>query len=123
MSDLSSPEMRDGTLSLRKSETDSLCTLCLAGELDLANCDTLEAELESAGREGMEIVLDMTELDFIDSTGIALLIATHNRLNSGEVRFRLVPSRSDAVVRVLKLTGVDESLPTVAGTELPSAAA
>ena len=87
-----SPEIQDGTLSIRILEEDRVCTLSVLGELDLANAATLAAQLEQ--RTAGDLVLDMSELEFIDSTGIALLVATHRRLNGdGAVRFKLVGSR------------------------------
>jgi len=103
------PEIQDGTLSIRILEEDSGRKLALIGELDLANAETLAAQIEQE-RVG-ELVLDMSELEFIDSTGIALLVATHRRLNDGEVRFRLIASASPAVKRVMALTGLDAELP------------
>ena len=104
------PEIQDGTLSIRVLEEDSVRTLALAGELDLANAETLSAQLEQT-KDG-ELVLDLSELEFIDSTGIALLVAAHRRLNSGEsTRFRLIASESAAVQRVMALTGLDAELP------------
>jgi anti-anti-sigma factor len=110
MHEQTSFEIQDGTLSLRVLEEGTRRVLSLAGELDLANAGTLAAQLEQ-GTEG-EVVLDMTELEFIDSTGIALLVATHRRLNRAEeVCFRLVGSESAAVRRVMALTGLDAELP------------
>jgi anti-anti-sigma factor len=106
----SPPEIQDGTLSIRIIEEGSVRTLALGGELDLANSGTLAAQLEQ--RLSGELVVDLSELEFIDSTGIALLVATHRRLNDGdEVRFRLVASEAPAVQRVMRLTGLDSELP------------
>jgi anti-anti-sigma factor len=79
MQEATPPEIKDGTLSIRIIEEDSVRTLALAGELDLANTATLAAQLDEA-TAGV-LILDMSELEFIDSTGIALLVATHHRLN------------------------------------------
>ena len=106
-------EVRDGQLAVRVSRDDSVWTLALSGELDLANTETLADQLEKAERGGGVIVLDMTELEFIDSTGIALLVATHRRLNGDADCFRLVGSEGKAVCRVMALTGLDTGLPFV----------
>jgi len=103
-------EIQDGTLSLNVVEGDGVCTISVAGELDLANADTLGHALERVGDD--EIVLDLSELEFIDSTGIALLVAAHHRLNrNGDVGFRLIPSEDPSVCRVMALTGLDAELP------------
>jgi len=52
----------------------------------------------------------MRELEFIDSTGIALLVAALGRGGS-EPKVKFIPSTSPAVTRVLELTGLAERLP------------
>ena len=116
------PEIRDGNLSIRILEEDPVRTLVLAGELDLANCGSLAAQLEQETDGDLVLVLDMSGLEFIDSTGIALLVATHRRLNTdGTVRFRLIGSESLAVKRVMALTGLEAELPSGDGPPTPQA--
>jgi anti-anti-sigma factor len=102
---------QDGTLTLTVIDEDSTRTVALAGELDLANAETLASELERAesASDGM-LTIDLSELEFIDSTGIAILVATYRRLEGGE-RLCLVPSKARAVRRVMSLTGLDTELP------------
>jgi anti-sigma B factor antagonist len=113
--DMNDREVRAGLLRIRTRRDGSTCTVALAGELDLANTDELSAELERVENSGAThcIVLDMTELEFIDSTGIAILVAMHRRLNSNGDRFKLVRSEAMAVCRALALTGLEESIPFV----------
>jgi anti-sigma B factor antagonist len=101
-------------LSVRVIANDATPTLALSGELDLANAETFAAELERVeGDAPTMITVDMQELEFIDSTGIAVLVAAHRRLNDGGLRIRLVRSRASAVRRVLDVTGLDAELPFV----------
>ncbi len=110
----SSREVRDGMLTVRVETEDAGCVLSLTGELDMANAATLAAELERAEGDGATpITVDMRELEFIDSTGIAVLVAAHRRLNDGSERIRLVRSRADGVRRVMDVTGLDRELPFV----------
>lgn len=113
--DAGNREIQDGTLTVRVEAEDGGCTLSLVGELDMANVATLEAELDrTAGAGASPITVDMRELEFIDSTGIAALVAAHRRLNDGGgERIRLVRSRASAVRRVMDLTGLDAELPFV----------
>jgi anti-sigma B factor antagonist len=104
-------EIADGTLVVRTERNGETKLIALSGELDLANAGTVETAL-AASLEGdsAPVVIDMRELEFIDSTGIALLVAAlgHNE-RGAEVRF--IPSSSPAVSRVLELTGLAERLP------------
>jgi anti-sigma B factor antagonist len=83
----------------------------LAGELDLAAADgfwtTLEPLIEPSG----VVVLDGTELSFLDSSGLRVLLLANTRANELGAKLRLVaPHR--AVQRTLQLTGADEIVPT-----------
>jgi anti-sigma B factor antagonist len=81
------------------------------GELDLGGCPELEAALNEAESSDVErIVLDLSEVNFIDSTGIALLIAAMRRSEQDSDRLRLVPSKSEAVQRLIELCGLDGHL-------------
>ncbi len=109
-------EIVDGTLVLRSERNGDVHRLALSGEFDLANAATAEAELEAVlAGDAPEIVIDMRELEFIDSTGIALLVATLSRDDSEQPRVRFVPSASAAVKRVFDLTGLSERLPRADG--------
>jgi anti-anti-sigma factor len=104
-----------GMLTLEiESDGDTRC-IRLRGELDLASAEALEAELGDALEDGQcQILVDMRELTFIDSTGIAILVAALR--DGGEAkRLRFLPSRAPAVSRVMDLTGVGERLPLADG--------
>jgi anti-anti-sigma factor len=87
--------------------------LQLRGELDLANASTFETALTKALEDGDgHVIVDMTELAFIDSTGIALLVTAINNDGDGS-RLRFVNSQAAAVTKVLEMTGVAARLPFV----------
>lgn len=112
-----SRDVRDGMLTLRVSTDAAAQTLALAGELDMANAATLATELKNleATAAGEPITLDMRELEFIDSTGIAVLVAAHRRANAeGENRLRFIRSQAIGVQRVMDVTGLEKELPFVA---------
>jgi anti-sigma B factor antagonist len=116
MSDASNREISDGTLAIKVLQNGTDHTLVLAGELDLANAEALSGALEAAeAAETSRVVVDMTALEFIDSTGIAVLVAAHRRMNenSDDLRLRFVPSKAVAVQRVMTLTGLDDAMPFV----------
>ncbi len=104
-------EIADGTLVVRTADNGGARTIALCGELDLANAGTAEAALEACFEESsVPVVVDMRELEFIDSTGIALLVAALGRNERGAT-VKFVPSSFPAVSRVLELTGLAERLP------------
>ena len=96
-------------LEMRRSRDDRGADLIsLGGELDLGNCDPFRVALEEALEQDGPIVVDMRRLEFIDSTGIALVLAAL-RESGDRLSFRM--SESAAVIRVLDLTGLTEKLP------------
>ena len=74
-------------------------TLCLRGELDAATLGQLEERISQVMRRGRPVVIDMTELTFIDSSGIAVLVRAFQA--TGERVVLCNPSRQ--VRRVLEL--------------------
>jgi anti-anti-sigma factor len=83
------------------------------GELDLSTAPSLERPLEEVLERGEgPILVDLTECEFIDSTGIALIVRATQRLESdGSGRTLVVCSYNDQVRRVLDITGLDVSIP------------
>jgi anti-sigma B factor antagonist len=81
------------------------------GELDLDTAPELESALEAAlAGDGAAAVIDLGGCEFIDSTGIALLVSAWRQLE-GEGGGRLVLCcLSDQVRRLLEITGVESSI-------------
>ncbi len=82
--------------------------LRLAGELDASNVFSLTEPLEEEARQGGDLTLDLTELTFIDSAGIHLLIRAAKTLE-GRGRMRLLCPEGP-VRKVLLLVGFPTSL-------------
>jgi len=85
--------------------------LAASGELDLASGPALEQELERA-QEAELIIVDLRSLQFIDSTGLSVLIRADQRAQAAGRRFALVNGGSQ-VQRLLSLTGVTDRLTVV----------
>jgi anti-anti-sigma factor len=101
-------EIKNGLLVVRQTQDGASTHLALHGELDLANAHTLELTLHEALHRGDEVVVDMGRLEFIDSTGITLLVVALQSPNAERLRF--LPSESPEVCRLLSLTGLDRRL-------------
>lgn len=88
--------------------------LTLVGELDMASSELLEQALaaEDLVDEAM-LVLDLQQLQFIDSTGLRVILTTLERCRERGQEFAITPG-SQQVQRLLSVTGVAEHLPTIA---------
>jgi anti-anti-sigma factor len=83
----------------------------LAGELDLAAADGFWTELQPLIESSGVVVLDGTELSFLDSSGLRVLLLANARAKEVGGKLRLVaPHR--AVRRTLELTGANELVTT-----------
>jgi len=85
-------------------------TLALRGELDLAGAPSLEREIEALPWPQLaELVVDLAELTFIDSTGLSVLIRAAHRAAEEGLRFSVVRAPTQPR-RLFSLAGVTASL-------------
>ena len=112
--------VQDVLLTVSRAEEGAHVRLALVGELDLSNVPTLETTLGAAIESGNKVVVDLSGLEFLDSTGLALILRMLGR--SDAERFSFVPSKSRNVRRLLSLTGLDErmAVDTAGDESLPS---
>jgi anti-anti-sigma factor len=95
--------------------TEHATVLAVSGELDLASSTELEEELDRLDDSGPAlVVLDLREVAFMDSAGLAVVVKAHQRAESAGRRFGLV-NGSPQVQRLLSLTRMDKRI-TVAHT-------
>jgi anti-sigma B factor antagonist len=97
----------------------AVATVVVSGELDLATAPELSAAV-AQHRDAQLLVLDLTAVTFIDSTGVRVLIET-DRSCAGSSSRLAVLAGDGPVRRVLSLCGLDGQLALV--TERPSRAA
>jgi anti-sigma B factor antagonist len=83
----------------------------VAGELDIAAAPDLELAIERRAVEGATLILDLSDVTFIDSTGLAVLIHAATALDG---RLRIIAS--PACQRLIDLTGTRSRLPLVGVT-------
>jgi anti-anti-sigma factor len=87
--------------------------VALAGELDIVNAPGLEERLAAIEADGADtLILDLRDVEFIDSTGLRALIAANERARSAGRRL-VVVSGAKAVDRLLSLTQLDQRLEIV----------
>ncbi len=105
-------QRRIGALELQSVAAGNSHLITLRGELDLHNSSAVESELVKAeASDAGRIVVDLSGVDFIDSNGIAMLIAAVRRSKEDSDRLRLIPSRSEDVQRLIEICGLDGRLP------------
>ncbi|HKG37350.1 MAG TPA: STAS domain-containing protein [Solirubrobacterales bacterium] len=95
---------------------DGVAVIALRGECDLSTIPRLEAllfeELESPGA----VIVDLTGLSFIDSSGMGLLIKAH-QASEGTTHLHTVIARGSQVDRVFDVTGISHVLAVFYGRD------
>src|ERR1700733_16219682 len=102
-----------GPFTIRETREGGGHRLTPVGELDLATAPQLESAFDAvfADDDAAMIVVDLTELSFMDSTGIHLLLWMHAACEDAD-RLRVI-NGSPAVERMLDLAGVRAHLPII----------
>ena len=78
----------------------------LRGSLDLATAPSVRAALLEAANEGKhDIIVDLSQLEFLDSTGLGALIGAHRRALEHNGRVRLIVGEGP-IQRLLTITGL-----------------
>jgi anti-sigma B factor antagonist len=71
----------------------------------------LEEQLDELLDRGDEVVVDLRELEFMDSSGIRVLVAAHARAGRGGTRLLVVrPTPDTAVAKIIDVSGLDAEL-------------
>ncbi len=92
--------------------------ITVEGELDMNTATDLERELEGPLAAGQaRLLIDLGRCEFIDSTGIALIVRSWQALDGdGHERFALC-GIGQQVKRVLDITGLEATIPTHSNRE------
>jgi anti-anti-sigma factor len=88
------------------SDADGVAVIELVGEIDLSNVDALRTSIEPAlSKPHEQIVFDLDRLDFLDSSGIALVLWAAAQARSVQLR-----RPTDIVRRIIEVTGLADIL-------------
>ncbi len=107
------PDMSDETskFSVSTHLRGSAVVLDLHGKADLLHLDELHRALDSARPEGEgNVVIDLTDLEFINSMGLGELIHFRNRLREKGSELRLAGANG-MIAEMLDKTRLDEVMP------------
>ena len=100
-------------LSIRSERTGDTFTVAPVGELDIATAAQLERELAPVGAsDAATIVLDLSGLTFIDSTGLRIVLDFTEFCGGLNGRLRVIAG-TPAVDRLLDIVGLRERLPLI----------
>lgn len=85
----------------------------VVGAIDLATSEELRAVLRAPEAQAATVVLDLRAVTFIDSSGLSLLVAEHQRAKAEQHRVVVAVEGAPMVERLLDLTGLRKTLAIV----------
>jgi anti-anti-sigma factor len=105
-------ELGDRHFTVGSERVNGSAHIRVTGELDLSVIGAVDREMERAeASNATRIVLELDELEFMDASGVRLLLHLNDRSQNNGRRLRITRAAAPQVQRVLELTGVDELLP------------
>jgi anti-sigma B factor antagonist len=110
--------LRASTSSLGTTQT-----VNVSGEIDVSTVAQVVAVLDRAiGERPETLVLDMSAVEFCDSSGIHMVVKAHHRSEAARIRFRVIPPTGPAR-RVFEICSIDRIVSFVTVDEASAAAA
>jgi anti-sigma B factor antagonist len=98
-------------MSIHMQRQDERCTLLLGGELDIASADELVGRAQELCAQGATVlVVDLTQLEFIDSTGLNAILGVRALCSEHTCELRLTPGTT-SVQRLFEVTRLIDKLP------------
>jgi anti-sigma B factor antagonist len=93
---------------------DDVRVVWVRGEVDMSHEEELRGELRNAAAGGANgIVVDLTECEFIDSSGVRALLLSREDQNSDAdgAEHLAVAASSEQIIRILSVMGIDRVIP------------
>jgi anti-sigma B factor antagonist len=93
--------------NLHHETIDSVVIAEISGEIDLSNSDELRMALSRmTSNDALGLVIDLSQLEYLDSAGIHLIYRLRDSLRSRGQQLRLVIPRDSVVYQTLRLAAV-----------------
>ncbi|KPA53816.1 STAS domain-containing protein [Photobacterium lucens] len=100
------------------ASSNSVIAITLQDEFDAQRAKELEKEFDALSQtERMELVIDMTKVQFIDSCGIGAIVFLYKRLKSRGRRLRLLNVNGQPR-ELMQMLRIDKVIPLITSAEL-----
>ena len=95
-------------LSLQTREVDSRTIVSVGGEIDVYTAPKLRDKIsELVGDGHHDLVIDMESVDFLDSTGLGVLVGGLKKVRAQEGSMELICSQ-DRLLKIFRITGLEK---------------
>ena len=91
-------------------DADGVVRLTLTGELDIAVADRVEERFRQLREDDRSVRLDLSELEFIDSSGVRAIVLGLKHARQGGHRLEVDERISPTVARMIEIMGIGSQL-------------
>lgn len=95
-------------LDIKSNQDGNRYEFALAGRLDTATAPSLESELRAIFPVAQELILDFSELEYISSAGLRVLLLSQKEL--GKKGSLIIRSVNDTIMEIFEMTGFSDLL-------------
>lgn len=104
-------------LKIESKEADGMGVISLEGEVDVYTAPKLKSRLIDLVDEGKyNIIIDLQKVDFMDSSGLGVLVGGLKRVKSHEGSIALVCSQEN-ILKIFRITGLVKVFPIYKSNE------
>jgi stage II sporulation protein AA (anti-sigma F factor antagonist) len=103
--------VRQARIAVREQARGATIVLSVEGELDISTVSLLEQHVDAIDESPTNLTLDLSDLTFMDSSGLRFLIELNGRAQREAWKLSLIPSQHEPANLVLRITGADAALP------------
>lgn len=96
-------------MEIKKDYNDNELTLSVEGRIDTITSQELDKEISEELGNFDSLILDFTDLEYISSAGLRVLIATQKKLKADDIPF-VIKNVNDTVNEIFKMSGFDKIL-------------
>jgi len=98
---------REAELSVEVAEQDGVPVIRAHGEIDVHTLPEFERAVRAGIGRGGSLVVDLTDISYLDSAGLSALVAAHRKLSARDAALYIVAAPGRPVARVLQITRLD----------------
>ena len=95
-----------------------VAVVAASGDLDMLTAPQLKDAVDAAlGKDPAGLIVDLTQVDFLGSAGMQVLMEAHNHVDGTDTRFAVVAD-GPATSRPLKITGIADLIDMYSSVEV-----
>ena len=96
-------------MEITKNYNEKELVLSVVGRIDTITSKDLEKELDAELGNFDSLIMDFTDLEYISSAGLRLLISTQKKLKADDIPF-VIENVNDTVGEIFRMSGFDKIL-------------